>query len=85
MVGCVDADHVYLRNFLLSKQAVKEWMGMDPEVQSSVLHHSDFPFSSVWRTDVSPYVLYAAGFSIMITIVGLICFKKKQDKFILYI
>ena len=32
-----------------------------------------------------PYVLYAAGFSIMITIVGLICFKKKQDNFILYI
>lgn len=32
-----------------------------------------------------PYVLYAAGFSIAITIIGLVCFKKKQDEFILYI
>ena len=61
MVGCVDADHVDLRNFLLSKQAVKEWMGMDPEVQSSVLHHSDFPFSSVWRADVSPLCALCSG------------------------
>ena len=32
-----------------------------------------------------PYVLYAVGFSVMITIVGVICFRKKQDQFILYI
>ena len=32
-----------------------------------------------------PYVLYATGFSIAITIIGLVCFKKKQDEFILYI
>lgn len=31
------------------------------------------------------YVLYAAGFSAVITLIGLLCFKKKQDQFILYI
>ena len=32
-----------------------------------------------------PYLLYATVFSAVCTIVGLICFKKKQDNFILYI
>ena len=31
------------------------------------------------------YVIYAAAFSVVITIIGLVCFKKKQDNFILYI
>ena len=33
----------------------------------------------------APYVIYAAAFSVVITIIGLVCFKKKQDNFILYI
>ena len=33
----------------------------------------------------APYVIYAAAFSVGITILGLVCFKKKQDSFILYI
>ena len=33
----------------------------------------------------TPYVIYAAVFSVGITILGLVCFKKKQDNFILYI
>ena len=33
----------------------------------------------------APYVIYAVAFSVVITIIGLVCFKKKQDNFILYI
>ena len=33
----------------------------------------------------APYVIYEAAFSVVITIIGLVCFKKKQDNFILYI
>ena len=33
----------------------------------------------------APYVIYAAAFRVVITIIGLVCFKKKQDNFILYI
>ena len=49
---CPDADHVYMCHLLLSKQAAEEWLGMDPEVQSSVLYHSDFPICNLRRAYV---------------------------------
>ena len=44
-----------------------------------------FRSATFGETMYAPYVIYAAAFSVVITIIGLVCFKKKQDNFILYI
>lgn len=85
MVSSADADHVYLCDLLLSVQTAEKWFSWILKYNPLYCTIDVFRSGMFGEPMNLHYAAYALVFSLVTIAIGMFCFKKKQDEFILYI